>query len=191
MNTTDQPTYTIAAKKLGNLNAPDFCARCHQLRVQLRWKVPFDVFPGVFSLLDIAEKRWVTAYLDEHGCLPDCLSELGDVVGYINCPKFTKFFFNSTEHDVRVHGEADLILVRRDGKLVIVDLKTALANPNDPLRPKYEVQACAYARAAEAQGMGKVAALALVYLAPSFDWESMKQKKTVDQRGSQFPSRLP
>jgi hypothetical protein len=69
--------------------------------------------------------------------------------------------------NVVVRGEADGIYKLENGKLVIVDFKTAFERGiDDPLLPIYMVQLNAYAMLAEAAGLPTVEKLALVYCEP-------------------------
>ena len=42
----------ISAKSLGELALPDFCPRCFWLKTKARGKLPFQIFPGIFSSID-------------------------------------------------------------------------------------------------------------------------------------------
>ena len=41
----------ISAKNLGKLALPDHCPRCFWLQLRIGFKLPFQVFPGIFSSL--------------------------------------------------------------------------------------------------------------------------------------------
>ncbi|MCL4307890.1 MAG: PD-(D/E)XK nuclease family protein [Candidatus Thermoplasmatota archaeon] len=85
-------------------------------------------------------------------------------------PAPQKFFIDDDATGIRLTGTPDGILVRADGRKVIVDYKTAKhTEAQDELRPIYEVQLNGYARIAEARGLGPVDRLALVYTEPITD----------------------
>ena len=70
----------ISAKNLGAAALPDFCPRCFWLR--LRNKLPFQIFPGIFSSIDSYNKRIVHSWFNKHNRPPDWMRALGDIVGY-------------------------------------------------------------------------------------------------------------
>ena len=178
----------IRAKRLGEITKPEFCPRCFQILEVLKWKPAWDRFPGVFSSLDVGQKSFVHGHLDKFGCLPECLKELGDVVGYIEPPSWRDFYFESEPHNMLVRGEADLILKKRNGKLIIVDLKTAAPKGDeDSLWPNYHWQANTYARAAEERGLGEVEELALAYMCPVSDPESMLADENIRKDALAIP----
>ncbi|MEO0476775.1 MAG: PD-(D/E)XK nuclease family protein, partial [Planctomycetota bacterium] len=119
----------------------------------------------LYSALDSVQKEIVHRTIDATGKVPEWLEGVGDIVGYIDPPHHSKFFYEDDATGLRVRGQADLILKRRDGRLAIVDLKTSRSCGKDMLRPTYLVQQNAYAQAAKAQGLGEVASLHLAYMA--------------------------
>ncbi len=69
---------------------------------------------------------------------------------------------------ILLRGTPDGILVRADGKAVIVDYKTAkYTGKQDALFPMYSVQLNVYALIADHMGLPPVAALALIYMEPA------------------------
>ena len=48
----------IFAKTLGELALPGFCPRCFWLKMHTR-QLPFQIFPGIFSSIDVYTKRVV------------------------------------------------------------------------------------------------------------------------------------
>jgi hypothetical protein len=159
----------IGAKDLGALALPDFCPRCFYITTHMGCRTPFSRFPGVFTHLDLFEKRLIHGWLDEKKGAPPWLKPLGEITGYIQPPKSSKFFMPLGEHVV-IAGEADCILKRSGGDLVILDNKTAVYRGlADSLYPQYKAQLNAYAIIAEYLGLGKVGALALMYAEPCSD----------------------
>ena len=158
-----QEPWTTPAKRLGWLNQPDFCPRCFYLQKLIGFKKPWPIPMPIYTALDRIQKQIVETAIHETGAPPPWLTEVGPISGYIDPPHHSKFFFD-TKAGVRVRGQADLILTRPDGTLAIVDLKTSRSAGRDALLPTYHVQQNAYALAAEAQGLGKVASISLLYL---------------------------
>jgi hypothetical protein len=50
----------ISAKNLGELAMPSFCPRCFWLKLRLNNRLPFQIFPGIFSSIDSYTKTIVT-----------------------------------------------------------------------------------------------------------------------------------
>lgn len=161
---------TVSAKRLGWLHQPSFCPRCFHIQKGLNWKRPYAIPMPIYTKLDRAQKQYISTYIDVHGHAPDWMSAVGSVVGHIHPPSYTKFFHISAAHNVKVRGNADLILELANGHLAIVDLKTANPNcENDHLAPTYLVQQNAYALAAEFQDMGTVDSVSLLYMTAMTD----------------------
>lgn len=133
-------------------------------------KLPYQIFPGIFSSIDSYNKKVVHGWFDRHQSSPHWLRELGPVKGYQNPPHFTKFFVVDDETCVRLRGTPDGILVREDDSFLIVDYKTAKFTANqDALLPTYETQLNAYAYIGERTGFTPVSGLVLVYMEPVTD----------------------
>ncbi|MEE9296701.1 MAG: PD-(D/E)XK nuclease family protein [Phycisphaerae bacterium] len=163
----------ISAKNLGALALPGSCPRCNWLKLHLGHKLPYQIFPGIFSSIDGFTKRVVHTWFDEHGAPPAWLDPLGTIVGYREPPHFSKFNMLNEDHGVLLTGAADGILVRDDGSFVIVDYKTAkFSGAQDELLPMYEVQLNAYAAIGEHCGFAPVTGLALIYMEPMSDGQT-------------------
>ena len=54
----------ISAKNLGQLVLDDFCPRCFWLKLKLGFKLPFQIFPGIFSTIDSYSKKITWQYFD-------------------------------------------------------------------------------------------------------------------------------
>ncbi|MHC4767642.1 MAG: hypothetical protein ACYTEI_02895 [Planctomycetota bacterium] len=76
----------ISAKQLGAVALGNFCPRCFWLKLQLGHRLPFQIFPGIFSSIDAYTKRMVHDYFDRHGVPPEWLAPLGPITGYRNPP---------------------------------------------------------------------------------------------------------
>ena len=130
-------------------------------------RLPFQIFPGIFSSIDAYTKRVVHAYFDEHDGPPSWLSDLGLIVGYREPPHFSQFNYVDAEHNILLTGMPDGILVRADRSYIIIDYKTAkFTATQDKLFPMYEVQLNAYAAIGEHCGFDPVTGLVLLYMEP-------------------------
>jgi len=161
----------ISAKTLGELALPDFCPRCFWIK-QHTGKLPYQIFPGIFSSIDSYTKKIVHCHFDEGKCAPGWLNELGDLTGYINPPHYTKFQITDPFSEVILWGTPDGIFKKADGSHIIVDYKTAkYSGAQDKLMPVYRVQLNAYALIGEQCGLHPVTDLALIYMEPVTDGE--------------------
>lgn len=157
----------ISGKQLGELALSNYCPRCFWLKLQMGNRLPFGLFPGIFSTLDAFTKSIVSRWFDRHRCPPPWLTQLGDFVSYIEPPHFSKFNFVDQDQQILLTGAPDGIFVARDGSLMILDYKTAkFSDRQDALYPLYEAQLNAYRVIAEHCGLRPVAHLALVYFEP-------------------------
>lgn len=157
----------ISAKTLGELAMPDFCPRCFWIRVHAG-KLPFQIFPGIFSSIDSYTKSVIHGFCDSHGCFPPWLNSLGELTGYKAPPHYSKFRIDDSASGVTLWGTPDGVFTRRDNSHVIVDYKTArYSGAQDSLMPMYEVQLNAYALIGEMSGLVRpVSDLALIYMEP-------------------------
>lgn len=163
----------ISAKNLGEIALPDFCPRCFWLKLRLKNKLPFQIFPGIFSSIDSYTKRVVYNIFDKFGESPSWLKDLGDVRGYIQSPHYSKFNILDRENNILLTGVPDCIFIRSDGAHVIVDYKTAkYTGTQDRLFPMYEAQLNAYAIIGNQCGFEPVSDLALIYMEPVTDMDA-------------------
>jgi hypothetical protein len=170
------PDLTISAKTLGSLAMPDLCPRCFWIQMHLENKLPYQIFPGIFSSIDAYGKRLVHGWFDRHGGPPPWLAGLGEVRGYRNPPHYSKFSVLDNQTSVVLRGTPDGVLIRADGSHLIVDYKTAKFTAHqDELFALYEAQLNAYAHIGERAGLSPVTGLALVYTEPVTD-EAAAQK---------------
>jgi len=158
----------ISGKNLGALALPDFCPRCVWLKVRCGDKLPWQIFPGVFSSLDSYQKKVTNCHYERHGRTPQWLGKkLGQP---ISIPHHSIFRIIDNETNILLTGVPDEILRRKDGTLTILDYKTArFTDAQDNLLPMYRTQLNAYAVVAERIGLGRVTGLALVYYEPVTD----------------------
>ncbi|MBI3536027.1 MAG: PD-(D/E)XK nuclease family protein [Chloroflexi bacterium] len=160
--------FRISAKTLGEIALEKFCPRCFWRKLHVS-KLPYQIFPGIFSSIDAYTKRVVHSTFD-HGRAPAYLAELGDVIGYAPAPHSSRFNIHDEANDILLTGTPDEILLRRDQSYIIVDYKTARFTPAaDSLFPLYEAQLNVYALIAAQVGPNPISALALIYMEPQTD----------------------
>lgn len=156
----------ISAKDLGALNMPDFCPACFWLKRKVK-KLPFQIFPGIFSSIDAYSKKVIHAYIDHHGKAPGFIPEGDKVKTYHKAPHWSKFKRVDEETGITVSGVVDDILELQSGLFIIPDNKTAKYTENqDKLRPIYDVQQNGYRWIFEGIGMGTVHSIPLLYWEP-------------------------
>ncbi len=166
----------ISAKKLGEVALPDFCPRCFWVKLRARYRLPYQIFPGIFSSIDSYSKRIVHNWFDTHQGPPSWLAGLGDLMGYRQPPHYSKFNLVDEENDILLTGSPDGVFIRPDHSHIIVDYKTAkYTATQDKLYPMYEVQLNAYALIGEQRGLAPVSALALIYTEPVTDQASASE----------------
>ena len=160
----------ISAKTLGELALPDFCPRCFWVRLKAGTRLPFQIFPGIFSFIDSYTKSVVHGWFDRHGTPPEWLTDLGDITGYKEPPHWSNFSILDEKTGVRLRGCPDAVFTCPEGTYVIADYKTATyTQAQDELLPLYEVQLNAYAFIGRNNGLSPVSALALIYTEPVTD----------------------
>lgn len=169
-------TITISAKNLGSVALPGFCPRCFWIKLRLRNRLPYQIFPGIFSSIDAYSKHLIHSWFDRHNAPPPWLSPLGELTSYRNPPHYTKYSIHDEAADITLRGSPDAIFTRPDGSTLIVDYKTSRHTKyQDMLYPMYEGQLNAYARIGEACGYGPVSGLVLLYTEPLSDAETADQ----------------
>jgi len=178
----------ISAKNLGELALPDFCPRCFWLKLKAHNRLPFQIFPGIFSSIDAYTKRVVHAWIDRNGGAPVWLKGLGEVTGYINPPHHSRFYIELPEYEMLLTGAPDGILTLADRSIAIIDYKTAkYTGTQDKLMPMYMVQLNAYLLIAEHLDIGQVSKLALVYAEPVTDKKTAAQPEIHSDEGFTMP----
>jgi hypothetical protein len=174
----------ISAKDLGVLALPNFCPRCFWIRIHCANKLPFQIFPGIFSSIDSYTKKVTNVHFDRHQKLPSWLEELVELGKPVKVPHYSKFSVLDEESDVVLRGAPDEILQKDDGSHIIVDYKTAkYTKAQDSLFPLYKVQLNAYAYIGERRGFDPVSGLALVYMEPQTDLTQDQLDDLVKEEG--------
>lgn len=137
----------ISAKNLGHLAMPDACPRCFW--VQTHFKLPYQIFPGIFSSIDAYTKKVIHLHLAETGHLPTWMTGFGDIGRPIHVPHHSKFFVTDPKTGVTLTGVPDE-MTESDAGIWILDYKTAKFTGNqDKLLPIYRAQLNGYALIAE------------------------------------------
>ena len=163
----------ISAKNLGALALPAFCPRCFWVRMKYGDRLPFQIFPGIFSSIDSYSKKVTTAYFHRHGRAPRWFDGFGDLGRPIVVSGWRKFQLFDQETNILLTGVPDEILRHPKRGLWIGDYKTARCTGNqDALAPMYEVQLNCYALIASGIGLGSVYGLGLLYYEPVTDIEA-------------------
>ena len=166
-------TIKISAKNLGAIAMPDFCPRCFWIKLKTA-KLPWQIFPGIFSSIDAYTKHCVHAAIKTAAWL----GQLGEIVSF---QKVKKAEVHDTATDIILSGIPDDILICADGSAVIPDYKTAKHTDNqDKLYPMYEGQMNSYARIYDQE-----ARLFLVYMSPVTDEETAREN--VNTGGFKLP----
>ncbi|MFC1462144.1 hypothetical protein ACFLQU_00930 [Verrucomicrobiota bacterium] len=160
--------FRISAKNLGYLSLPDTCPRCFWAKCHL--KLPYQIFPGIFSSLDSYQKKIIGGYFNTHNSIPAWLSSVGQVKEILPSFHHSKFCHYDEETRITLSGVPDDIFGMADGTLKIIDYKTAkYSGHQDSLFPVYRTQINGYALISEEIGLGKVAGLYLIYFEPVTD----------------------
>lgn len=174
-------TFRISAKTIGELALPGFCPRCFWLKQRLGNKLPYQIFPGIFSSIDVYTKNMVHNHFDRTGVPPAWLAPLGKLEGYIQPPPWQRFKWFDPATQIELIGSPDGVFRAEGGSIIIVDYKTSrYTQAQDALLPLYHVQLNAYAWLGEHNQLSPVSRLALVYMEPVTDlakecWESASQ----------------
>jgi hypothetical protein len=166
----------ISAKVLGAMVLKDFCPRCFHIKLHIK-KLPWQIFPGIFSSLDSYQKKVLHHMIDKGWHMKsiepsDCfLTEYGKIKAYHKAPHWSKFRLLYEDLNITLSGEMDVILEMADGSFVIIDNKTAKYSKNqDELLPMYKVQLNGYKAICEGtKQFFPISGLFLTYFEPQTD----------------------
>ncbi len=160
----------ISGKNLGQLALANFCPRCFWLKMRCGDKLPWQIFPGIFSSIDSYTKKVTNLHYARHRHIPQWFDGFGALGVPIQVPGHKTFNIVDTETNIRLTGVPDEILRRDDGSLFVADYKTARHTGNqDELLPMYITQLNSYSVIAEHIGLGRVHGLGLIYYEPATD----------------------
>ena len=177
------PGFAISATELGSYAGFGFCARCAWIRMRVR-PLPWQGFPGIFSSIDRYTKQVIIGHLQREGGLPGWMSGIGEVTGHLDSPHWSKFQAADEQTGATLRGEADAIFQLADGTIAIVDYKTSRHNPDNRSQHRvYRAQLNAYAWIARRLDFPPVSGLALVYMEPATDDETIGSSTPVDPQG--------
>src|SRR3989338_11057458 len=94
----------ISAKALGELALPTFCTRCFWLKLKVNNRLPFQIFPGIFSSIDSYNKNLIHKWFDRHKTPPNWLSEIKGITGYRDPPHYSRFYFVDKKNNITLRG---------------------------------------------------------------------------------------
>jgi hypothetical protein len=137
----------LNARTLGALALPDACERCFWLHQKIG--APDFPFPGIFSSIDSYSKKVLQAAWQQNQSLPHWFRQFGLDGEPLSSIHHSWFKIATGHGSLQLCGTPDEILQTHDGKLIIIDYKTARFKVDDSYRPMYEVQLNVYARIAE------------------------------------------
>lgn len=122
--------------------------------------------------------------MGREGCLPSWMAEVGEAVGYLDPPHWSKFKATDEPTGVTLRGEADAMFTLADGACAIVDYKTSRYNPENRGQLRvYRAQLNAYAWISRRLGFPQVSRVALIYMEPASDSETADIPEMVDESG--------
>jgi hypothetical protein len=159
-------TLRISGKNLAHFNLSTCCMRALWYLLQIGFRPPFNIFPGIFSTFDSMQKKFVRAHLDTKGTLPPWMKKFKDGIELANTPYKLTFLYPDT--DILVTGIPDEVLKKKDGSLLLLDYKTArYSRGQDALLPIYTAQLNIYIGLLDMLGHGTVTSAGLVYFEPT------------------------
>ena len=168
----------ISAKNLGQLALKNCCRKCFYIKLKLNNRMPFQIFPGIFSSIDSYSKSICWTYYIKHNRLPPWFSDFGECDKPVKVPGWNKFFVVDKETNIKLTGIPDEILKKKDGSYAIIDYKTARFTAHqDSLHPIYKVQLNGYATIAENIGISPITQLVLLYYEPMTDIMQISREK--------------
>src|SRR6267142_3643771 len=136
----------ISAKNLGALAVSSFCPRCFWVRMKCGDRLPFQIFPGIFSSIDSYSKKVTTAHFRRHRRVPIWFNGFGELGEPVPVPGWSKFQMLDPETNILLTGVPDEVLRHPQRGTWIGDYKTArVTDTQDTLAAMYEVQLNCYA----------------------------------------------
>lgn len=174
----------ISGKNLGELETANFCPTCFWLKLHCNYKLPFQIFPGIFSSIDSYSKKITNFHFEHHGHVPKWFSDFGSLGHPVKVPGYSKFSVIDSKNNILLTGVPDEIFQKDDNSYFIADYKTAkFTNTQDELLPMYRVQLNAYAYIAERVGYKPISGLGLVYYEPFTDISAGNVKSFTMENG--------
>jgi CRISPR/Cas system-associated exonuclease Cas4 (RecB family) len=178
----------ISAKDLGLFALPGFCPRCLWIRLHTKNKLPYQIFPGIFSSIDSYTKKYVCSYFERYGKFPDWLASEAEFIDLIKGTHHSNFNILDQNTGILLTGVPDEIFVLKDRSYFILDYKTSrYTEAQDSLLPLYEVQLNAYAYIAERNRLSPVKKIALAYMEPQTALTEENVEKVKTENGFYMP----
>jgi hypothetical protein len=157
----------ISGKNLGALAIASFRPRCFWLKLHCGDKLPYQIFPGIFSSIDSYTKKVIHETYKKYRKIPRWLKPFGNLICPVQTPTLATFYTVDPETNIKLTGVPDDIFYCGDDSFFIVDYKTAKFTDNqDKLLPMYETQLNAYAYIAHRTDVKPVSGIGLVYYEP-------------------------
>lgn len=103
----------ISAKNLGALALQSFCPRCFWLKMRCENKLPYQIFPGIFSSIDSYTKKVTNLHHQKLSVIPKWLNEFGDLESPVKVPHYKKFFVVDQDTNVKLWGAPDEIIQKK------------------------------------------------------------------------------
>jgi hypothetical protein len=125
--------------------------------------MPFEIgMPAIMFYMEQAEKQYIISHLKKFKATPNYFGPFAD------CNEPVEFPFSMVRHHeesgVDVSARVDMMLRKRNGKVCLLDLKTAKPDGGGKiLLPMYEIQVIGYSWVTEAAGIGEVGTAGLLY----------------------------
>ena|GEM_PF-5707300 len=141
----------ITPRNLGLILLGTFCPKCFWFLLRLRFKPPFNKGGGaIFSSMQAIQEAVLGNFLAQNGCLPEEFHPFTDITERVQCSKHWRNFGYEHESGVWLYGMPDEVVRRKNGKICIIDHKTAVnKGTNDPFYPIYQTQIIGYSMIAE------------------------------------------
>src|ERR1039458_4800655 len=129
----------VSPSKLGALAAPDYCPLCYWRLQRLKFRKPFNFpMPGILNNLDAQHKQLVSVLLDRVGKLPAFFGSFRGATEMLPIEAISGFH---SETNLDLYGKPDLVLRNAQGKVMVIDNKTAKIKPaTHPLSARYCAQ---------------------------------------------------
>lgn len=181
-------TIRISAKHLGYLALPDYCPKCFWIHLKSQFKLPWQIFPGIFSSIDSYTKKITWSYYEKYKVLPQWFSKLGEFEKPVKIPPRSQFLLLDQNTNILLTGIPDDIFQMVNGSYFIVDYKTAKITANqDSLLPMYVVQLNGYALIAEKCGLKPINGIGLCYYEPQTNVNQSSLDSVILDKGFHMP----
>lgn len=81
----------ISAKNLGQVALEDFCPRCYWIKLKTSNKLPYQIFPGIFSSIDAYTKKCAHALIEKDNLsLTEALNTTREIYDMKTVPEGTE-----------------------------------------------------------------------------------------------------